>query len=83
MAVVIAARVITATMKISAVVSTLIGAVIATLVGAVVPVAICAVISILVAAVVRIMISPGVTSSGAADVSVIVVVIVPSLGRSN
>ena len=76
---VIAARVITATMKISAVVSTLIGA----LVGAMVPVAIGAVISILVAAVVRIMISPGVTSSGAADVSVIVVVIVPSLGRSN
>jgi hypothetical protein len=58
-------------MKISAVVSTVIGAVGATLVSAVVPVAIGAVISILVAAVVRIMISPGITSSGAGDVSVI------------
>ena len=77
MAVVIAACVITTTMKISAVISALISAVGATLV----PIVIGAVISILVGAVVRIMISPGITSSGAGDV--IVIVIVSSLGGSN
>ena len=81
MAVVITACVKTATMKISAVISTLIRAVGATLVGAVIPVAIGAVISILVAAMVRIMIDPRIISSGAGDV--IVIVIVSSLGRSN
>jgi hypothetical protein len=88
-AVVITARVKTATMKISAVISTLISAVRAslvsavrtTLVGTVRATLVGAVISILVGAVVRIMISPGITSSGAGDV--IVIVIVSSLGRSN
>jgi hypothetical protein len=81
-AVVIAACVITAAMKISALISTLVstvratlvGAVRVTLVGAVIPVAVGAVISILVTAVARIMISPGITSSGAGDVRLIVVV---------
>ena len=89
MAVVITACVKTATMKISAVISTLISAVRAslvsavrtTLVGTVRATLVGAVISILVGAVVRIMISPGITSSGAGDV--IVIVIVSSLGRSN
>ena len=89
MAVVITARVKTATMKISAVISTLISAVRAslvsavrtTLVGTVRATLVGAVISILVGAVVRIMISPGITSSGAGDV--IVIVIVSTLGRSN
>jgi hypothetical protein len=80
-AVVITACVITAAMKISTVISTLMNDVRPTLVGAVVPVVIGAVISILVAPVVRIMISPGIISSGAGNMSVIV--IVSSLGRSN
>ncbi len=63
-AVVITACVITATTKRRAVIATLIGAVVSIVIGTV--------ISILVAAVVRIMIRPGITSSGAGDVIIVI-----------